>query len=136
MQRVFGAVVVDVGIVTLQTLLGASLGFFGSGYVDFLRTFGGFGEDGDLVRQHFRESPSYGERVRGAVRAIAERARFQFRDERGMAGEDSKIAILARNLRFFGGNVFDHLLFRGDDLELESVCHELSAVSCQPSAYR
>ncbi len=43
LQSVFGARVIDLGIVALQPLFGAVFGFLRALYVDLLRTLGGFG---------------------------------------------------------------------------------------------
>src|ERR1051326_6558645 len=57
-------------------------------------------------------------------------ANSQFGDERRMSRQHAQIAVLARYLDFLGSGV-NHLFFRRDDLELESICHQFAVVSCQ-----
>ena len=72
--------------------------------------------------KHFGESPGYREMMRGSALAVGDFADRQFGDQRSVAGKDTEISVLAGDLRFLRRFVHHHF-FRGDDFELESVCH-------------
>ena len=78
-ERIFGVSEVGFRFAVLQSFLGPPLGFLGALHIDFLRTLGSFGQDGDLVRQHFGKAPGHGQIVRLATLAIGDFAHRQAR---------------------------------------------------------
>ena len=61
--------------------------------------------------------------MRCAALAVGKRTRLQFRNKGRVAGQDSKIAVASRNLRFLGVDIPSALVFMGDDFELEGIWH-------------
>jgi hypothetical protein len=134
-QGIQGTFDVDIGVAAAEALFGASFGFASAFYIDLTGTLGGFGEDGDFVREDFGKTTS--ERQALLLSALGMEGKLsdrQFRDQWGVAGQDTQISVLARNLGF-GRVGVDDLLLRRNDLELECVCHQWSVSGIQCPAY-
>jgi hypothetical protein len=125
LQSIKRAFDIDGRVTARETLLSAFFRFACTVYVDFVRTFGGFGENRDFGRQHFGKSPRDREPLlltaRTGVLAVSDFTDGQLRDQRSVPRQNAEIPVLTGNLNFFGRRV-DDFLFRGDDFELESVC--------------
>jgi hypothetical protein len=119
-EGIQGAIDIDRSVSAGEALLGTVLSFLGSLYVDLGWTLSGLSENRHLVGKNFREAPSHGKALLGGVLAERDLADGEFGDEWRMPGKNSQISVLAGNLGFLGRGL-DHLLFRRDDLELESI---------------
>ncbi len=120
-QGGFGAVEVGLGIGAVEALFGAVAGFLGACHIDFFGAFSFFRENRHLVRQDFGESPGDGDVMRVAATAVGDLTHVELGDERGVAGKNAEISVLAGDLHLFGF-ALHHQLLGGDDFELESVC--------------
>jgi len=68
------------------------------GGVDFRRWHGLFGQYRKSSRSHFREATPYDDTLRFAIAIDGEKPGFERRDIRRMAGKDTELAFLARNV--------------------------------------
>ena len=100
LERVQGAFDIDIRVAAGEALFGAGLGFPGALYVDFVGTFGSLGQDGDFVGENFGESPRYGQALFSGVGVKRDFSDGEFGDQRGVAGQDAQVAVLAGNLCF------------------------------------
>lgn len=129
-ETVFGEFELATGVFVLfamgldaQDLLRALALFLGGGDVDLLAQFGDFGEDRDLVRQDFGETPRAGQvlLLAGGV-GVTDLTDSEFGDKWRVPGEDTDVAIAAgdRDLRRI---VADEPMLRSDDFEFDDFSH-------------
>jgi hypothetical protein len=120
LQSNFRTRIVGIGIATFEVLFSALLGFFRPFHVNFFGTFCRLSQYCDFVRQDLRKSPRHSKAMRVSLVAVTDLAHTQLGNQRRVARQYPKVAVLARNLHLFR-NVADDKFFRRHDFELESV---------------
>ena len=117
---------VDRSIAAGQQLFGTLFGFLSARHINFGRAFRRLRQDRHFVGQHFRESPGHGQTEFVGVFTILDLANCLFSDQGRMPWQDTKISVLPGNLNFLSRGIHD-FLFRGHDLEFESIGHNETA---------
>src|SRR6516164_635329 len=87
-QRVLRAWHIDLEITARQPFLRTLLGFLRTLAVDVFPTLRTLRENRNLVRQHFRKSPSHGQMVHLVAIAVADLAHRKLRDQRCVSGQN------------------------------------------------
>src|SRR5271157_5882795 len=120
--RVKRSVEIEIGGSALQGFFGSGLGFLGALHVNFFGALGGVGENRDLLRQHFGESPCDREVVCVRTSTIADLADGQSGDQRRVTWQNAEFAVLARNLYHLDA-LTNQQLIGGYDFEFQRVSH-------------